>query len=169
MPVPDDAHLAWVEERVRGLIALWWVYGSGRGLRERFGDPGPWLHLVRLLLVRRVWMSLLGRERENLDTCGTCRIKGYVDTALTKSVATEIPAMLRGERGLPPAPSEQRTNATLTLVLGALAGVTPTPEDLLRTYAELLEKVGPAGEHTYLTVDELGAVVAGTPTWEDPA
>lgn len=172
-PAPEAAgpDQDWVEERLGSLIAHWWRDGEGRRIRDRWGDPGSYTHSMRDLVVRRVWQDLAGRERVHLDRAGTCMVDGVVKTALARAVSSELSQVLRGERWLPPAPSVQRTNATLQLLLREVATTTetprPSPADLLSAYADLQRRAGPAAEHAYLTVTELAAVLEGAPTWEE--
>lgn len=170
-PVGDGPDQAWVQERFRSLLAYWWHDGEGRRIRERWGDASSYGHTVRDLLVRRVWQDLAGRERAHQDPAGTCLLDGVVKTALSKGVGTELPQVLRGERGLPPAPSVQRTNDTLQLLLRQVATTadmpSPSPGDLLSAYADLQRRAGPASEHAYLSVSELAAILEDAPRWED--
>lgn len=172
-PVGDGEDQAWLAERLRSLLDHWWACGKGRDVRAEWGDPAIYSHTFRTLLVRRVWQDLAGRERSHLDQAGTCMLDGIVKTALAKGVGAELPVVLRGERWLPEAPSTQRTNATVELLLREVATTpdapAPSPQDMVDAYAALHDRAGAAAEHAYLTVPELVALLDCAPKREGDA
>lgn len=159
--------------RVMELQRAWWGSIAGRLLRDRFGSPPTYLHLVRILLVRRAWQNLLGREREEERAAGTCSVDGILGVALTMGVATELPSQLRGERGLPPPPSVQRTQATLDLVTARWSSSADsvrqdslTAIGIVDWYESQLLELGAIAEHELLTHAEFAGLVDCTGVWE---
>ncbi|AXH95458.1 hypothetical protein [Ornithinimicrobium avium] len=171
LPTTDGPAQEALTERFLELQASWWRSVPARQLLDRWGDPSCYLHLVGPLLVRRAWQTLLGRERELADPAGTCAVDGLVGTALTKGVGTELSALLRGERGLPPAPSLQRTQATLQLLAATSStrGDVPTAEEVMSHYDVLLAERGTAGEHEFLNRQELADLIVRAGQWRTAA
>lgn len=178
LPTDEEANDRLVD-RFLDLQQAWWRSTTGRLILDRCGEPSAYLHLLRLLLVRRAWQAIAGRERELVDPAGTCSVDGIVGTALTKGVGIELPAVLRGERGLPPPPSLQRTQATLQLVGTRLAdgrqaggghtdhrGADPSAEEIMNGYEVLLVERGDAAEHELLSRAEFAELMASAGLWK---
>lgn len=158
-------------DRVLDLQESWWHSPAGRLIRDRCGEPSSYLHLLRELLVRRVWQSLTGRERELVLPAGTCAVDGLVRTALTKGVGTVLPAMLRDGQDLPPPPSHQRLQATLELVSTEQMQTdgsdrVPSAEEISSRYEALLAERGAAAEHQFLDRHEFAVLMSSAGLWE---